>query len=106
MDIEIPTMTFIETVETELNFVSGDNIQGKISFDFINDLTNDSEKIYLHPTPNMRICILKLKSGHEVYGVAQVLDANNDIEEVGNKIAFDRARDELWQVVGAIAKAL
>jgi len=77
---------------------------GKISFDFISNLAEDAEKIFLHPTPNMRICVLTLYSGHEVYGVAQVIDAKNDVEEIGNKVAFDNARDQLWNVCGAIAK--
>lgn len=79
---------------------------GKISYDFIKNLADNSEVIYLHPTDNMRLCILKLYSGHEVIGVAQVLDSKNDVEEIGNKVAYDRAVDELWSVCGAIAKVL
>ena len=98
--------SFLDLVRTELNLCSGNNTLGKISPDFINKLAASAEKIYLHPTPSMRICILQLKSGHETYGTAQVLDPTNDVEAIGNKVAFDRAKDEIWQVVGAIAKAI
>ncbi len=98
--------SFLDSIRTELNLCSGDNVKGKISSDFISKVAVNAEKIYLQPTPSMRICVLKLKSGHEVYGVAQVLDPVNDVESIGNKVAFDRAKDEIWQVVGSIAKAI
>jgi len=98
--------SFIDLIKRELSDSSGNNTLGKISPDFVNKIAGAATKIYLHPTDSMRICILQLKSGHETYGVAQVLDPANDIESMGNKIAFDRAKDEIWQVVGSIAKAL
>ena len=79
---------------------------GKISNEFIDNLAENAEAIYLNPTPNMRICILKIYSGHEVLGYAQVLDKKNDVEEIGNKVAYENAKNELWKVCGAIAKIL
>ena len=77
---------------------------GKISYEFIKNLAENAECIYLRPTQNMRLCILKIYSGHEVLGMAQVLDAKNDMKDIGNKVAYDRAVNELWNVCGAIAK--
>ena len=79
---------------------------GKIEPEFIDNLAEHAEKIYLHPTPSMRICILRIYSGHETVGVAQVLDPKNDDEEIGNEVAYENAKNELWRVVGAIAKTL
>jgi len=79
---------------------------GKISFDFIQNLAENAEIIYLHPTPNMRLCVLRLYSGHEVLGMARVLDSKNDDEELGNKVAYNSAVDELWAVCGSIAKVV
>ncbi len=76
----------------------------KISYEFIRNLAKSSTVLYLQPTPNMRLCILTLPSGHEVLGKAQVLDAKNDDEEIGNTVAYDNAVKELWAVVGSIAK--
>ena len=79
---------------------------GKISFGFIENLAENAEVIYLHPTPRTRICIMTIYSGHEVIGIARVLDPKNDVEEIGNKIAFENARDELWKVCGSIALSI
>ena len=79
---------------------------GKLSKEFIMALADEAEKIYLQPTPSMRLCIMRLESGHEVIGVAQVLDPNNDVEEIGNKVAYDRAMDDIWGLAGSIAKIL
>ena len=80
---------------------------GKLSVDFINLQAERATTTYLHPTPNMRLCIIHLpETGHEVLGVAQVLDVANDVEAIGNNVAYDRAVNELWSVFGNIAKAL
>jgi len=79
---------------------------GKISFDFIKNLADNADVIYLHPTPRTRICVMTIYSGHEVVGFARVLDPKNDVEEIGNQVAFDNAMDELWNVCGSIALAI
>ena len=98
--------TTIQLIQDELNDITNDKIKDKISFDFIDKLAQNANKTYLHPTPIMRICILQLTTGHEVYGVAQVLKAENDDAVIGNQVAYDRARDEIWSTIGSIAKAL
>ena len=77
---------------------------GKLSYLFIKSVADSAAALYLHPTPNMRLCILTLPTGHEVLGKAQVLDSVNDVEELGNKVAYDNAVNELWTVCGTIAK--
>lgn len=78
----------------------------KISPAFIEQLVIESDRLYLRPTPNMRLCIIRLQSGHEVLGKAQVLDSDNDIEEFGNSVALTNATNEIWSLVGSIAKAV
>jgi hypothetical protein len=77
----------------------------KIPVTFINEQIEQSTVTFLKLTPNMRACIIRLQSGHEVIGIAQVLDASNDVEEIGNSVAYDNAANELWKVFGAIALA-
>ena len=89
--------------EIKNNLISN---KGKISYEFIKDLAEEAEVIYLHPTKNMRLCILILPSGHEVLGKAQVLDDKNDVESIGNSVAYTNAVNELWAVCGNIAKVL
>ena len=83
-----------------------DSNSGRIPFNFIEAEVASAKVTYLHPTDSMRLCIIKLQSGHEVIGVAQVLDANNDVEAIGNSVALQNATNELWKVFGNIALAL
>lgn len=76
----------------------------KISSLFINNIVAQSSIQYLKPTPNMRLCIITLPTGHEVLGKAQVLDALNDVEQLGNNVALTNATNEIWALVGSIAK--
>ena len=76
----------------------------KISPAFINNIVAQSSIQYLKPTPNMRLCIITLPTGHEVLGKAQVLDVSNDVEQIGNKVALTNATNEIWALVGSIAK--
>lgn len=78
----------------------------KLSPNLINLVVSYSTIRYHHLTPNMRACTITLPTGHEVIGIAQVLDTTNDIESIGNEIAFTRAKNELWPVLGTIAKVL
>ena len=76
---------------------------GKLPYSFLMSQVSAGSVTYLHPTDNMRLCIIRLTSGHEVLGVAQVLDAKNDVESIGNEVALENATNELWKVFGAIA---
>ena len=54
----------------------------------------------------MCACTITLPTGHEVVGIAQVLDAKNDNENIGNLAALSKAKNELWPLLGTIAKVL
>jgi hypothetical protein len=77
----------------------------KLPVAFVNEQIEQSTVTFLKLTPNMRVCIIRLQSGHEVIGIAQVLDASNDVEEIGNNVALQNATNELWKTFGAIALA-
>lgn len=76
----------------------------KISPAFIDNIVAKSTVQYLQPTPNMRLCIITLPTGHEVLGKAQVLDTSNDVESIGNSVALTNATNEIRTLVGSIAK--
>ena len=76
----------------------------RISLDFINRLIEVSEIEYFSLSPNTRVCLLRLPTGHEIIGKAQVLDAKNDVEMIGKSVARTDAKNQLWQLVGTIAK--
>ena len=81
---------------------------GKISPSFINKYLNDSDTKVSHAqlTPNTRVCVITLTTGHDLVGYAQVLDANNDVELIGQEIAYNNAKEEIWSMFGSIAKVL
>lgn len=91
----------LKEVQLELDYSCG-----KISYEFILGQVKDSTIQHFQLTPNMRVCVITLQSGHEVIGVAQVLDAGNDVEEIGQGVAKNDAIEKLWKVFGAMAKAI
>ncbi len=95
--------TLIDRLTSELRV--NDN---KISKYFLDqEIANrKTEILFDQLTPSMRTCVIKLSTGHEVIGYAQVLDATNDVEAMGNEVAFENAKNELWKVYGSIAKAI
>ena len=96
-----PSFSLIQSLKEELT-----KTDNKISPSFVESVINASTVKYHHLTPNMRACTITLPTGHEVVGIAQVLDAKNDIEEIGNSVALTRAKNELWPLLDAIAKVL
>ena len=76
----------------------------KISPTLINNIVAQSNVQYFPLTPTMRVCVITLPTGHEVLGKAQVLDSKNDVESVGNAVALTNAANEIWALVGSIAK--
>jgi len=91
-------MRLIKKIEKELR-----ENGNKISSKFVEEIGNEAEKIFFH-TKHSVVCVLVLKSGHEVIGYGQVLDVKNFNIEIGKRIAEQNAREKLWEIVGAIAK--
>lgn len=80
----------------------------KLSPGFIDDIANHPNTKVTHAqlTPNTRVCVVTLPSGHDLVGYAQVLDANNDVPLIGQEVAYNNAIEQLWQTCGNIAKAI
>ena len=96
-----PSFSLIQSLKEELT-----KTENKISPNFVESVVAISTIKYHHLTPAMRACTITLPTGHEVVGIAQVLDAKNDIEGIGNAVALTRAKNELWPLLGSIAKVL
>lgn len=97
--MELSMFSFQEDIIEELRVNNN-----KISPTFITNIVEKSTVKYFQLTPMMRVCVITLPTGHEVLGKAQVLDPNNDVELIGNQIAYKKAIEEIWGLVGAIAK--
>ncbi len=81
---------------------------GKISPRFVDEMLNDPQTGITHAkvTPNTRVCVITLTTGHELVGYAQVLDEKNDVELIGQEVAYNNAKEQIWSVLGSIAKIL
>lgn len=96
-------MDLINLIKNEL-----ERSGNKLSTTFIDSLAHDPKTKVTHHqmTPNTRVCVVTLPSGHEVVGYAQVLDSKNDVELIGQNVAYQNAVENLWQTCGNIAKAV
>ncbi len=94
---------FIKMLKKEL-----DQNHGKISQEFTNRFLNHPSTIVTHArvTPNTRVCVITLTTGHDLVGYAQVLDEKNDVEDIGQEVAYNNAKEEIWSVFGSIAKVI
>ena len=92
-------MNLVKEIKKELE-VNGN----KLSPDFIKRLADNGTVTHVKVTDNTRVCVITLHTGHEVVGYAQVLDDKNDVAEIGQKVAYDNALEEIWRIAGSIAK--
>ena len=52
------------------------------------------------PSGKCVICELTLKNGFTVRGESACVSLDNFDQEIGNKIAYENARDKIWQLEG------
>jgi len=97
------SIPFTEALRNEL-----ENNKGKISKTFCDGMLNDPQTQVTHAqvTPNTRVCVITLTTGHDLIGYAQVLDAKNDVELIGQEVAYENAAENIWAVLGSIAKVI
>jgi len=48
----------------------------------------------------MTIALVTMTNGHEVVGVAGCVDPENYDQTIGEKIALDKAKDQMWPLLG------
>ena len=59
---------------------------------------------YTFPGTTMTICLITLKNGFTTVGKAACASLENFNQETGNKIAYDNARDKIWELEGYLLK--
>lgn len=61
---------------------------------------------YFHIVPGttMTICVLTLRNGFNVTGESAAASPENFDKEIGEKIAFNNARDKVWMLEGYLLK--
>ena len=53
---------------------------------------------------NMTVCCLTLKNGFNVIGESACASPENYDKEIGEKIAFEKARNKIWELEGYLLK--
>lgn len=56
------------------------------------------------PNTTTTVCALVLKNGYVVVGKSAAISMENFDEELGKKIAFDNAREQIWALAGFAIK--
>ena len=54
----------------------------------------------LLPSKKVLICEITLKNGFTVRGESAVVRPENFVQEIGEKIAYENARNQIWQLEG------
>ena len=63
------------------------------------------EQYHVFPGTTVTVCCLTLKNGFAVVGESACVSRENFDEQVGRRIAFDNARNFLWQLEGYSMKS-
>jgi hypothetical protein len=61
---------------------------------------------YYHIVPDttMTICVLTLQNGFQVTGHSAAASKENFDKDIGRKLAFEKAREQIWQLEGYLLK--
>ena len=64
------------------------------------------KEVYYHRVPNtaLTLCVLTLQNGFQVTGESAAASLENFNQELGEKIAFENARDQIWKLEGYLLK--
>ena len=59
---------------------------------------------YVFPGTVMTVCCLTLKNGFNVVGTSAPASVDNFNFEIGEKISYDKAREQIWALEGYLLK--
>ena len=83
----------------KLKKLSGERITPEII-----DQSIESAQYHVFPGTTTTACLLKLINGFTVVGESACASVENFDEELGRKIAFDNARNKIWQLEGYLLR--
>lgn len=68
------------------------------------DSVIDGVDYYVFPGSMLTVCCLTLKNGYTVTGESACVSSENFNKELGEKIAYGKARDKIWALEGYLLK--
>ena len=65
-------------------------------------------KKYFHVVPGttLTICVLTLRNGYHVTGESASASPENFVEEIGRKLAYEKARAKVWEMEGYLLRSV
>ena len=101
--LKTEVVELLKEIKQELN-----SNGGKISEDFVDSYAEKCTYEYgkVGDSARVCVCVLTTTNGNKIVGSALVLDPENDVAEIGNKVAKDNCTEELWGFLGGLAKLL
>jgi hypothetical protein len=75
----------------------------RLTPDNIDNVIADSD-FYVFPKTQLTVCCLTLKNGFNVTGESACASPENFNKEIGEKIAYNNARNKIWQLEGYLLK--
>lgn len=77
----------------------------KVTQEMISEvIVRGKTQYYAFPHTQVTICCITLRNGFNVIGESACASPENFDEELGKKIAYDNARDKIWQLEGYLLK--
>lgn len=64
-----------------------------------------AEQYHVFPGTTLTVCALTLQNGFHVVGESAAASPSNFDEEIGRKIAFDNARNQIWKLEGYLLRS-
>ena len=75
----------------------------RLTPDLIDSVIQD-EAYYVFPGTTVTVCCLTLTNGYNVVGESAAVSAENFDEEIGRKVAREKARNQIWALEGYLLK--
>lgn len=89
--------------EIEAQIVAAGSTAPRVTLERINEQIIDHE-FHIFPGTTVTVCALTLRNGFIVTGVSAAASAENFNEAIGQKIAYDNARNKIWELEGYLLK--
>lgn len=88
--------------DEELKERLGKRVAASVTETYLKSRVDLSEVEYTRIGETLTVCTIKLPSGYTVVGTSACVKPENFDEEIGKKIAYQNAFNELWPLYGFI----
>jgi len=75
----------------------------RITPDYIKKIIKEVD-YYVFPNSLLTVCCMTLNNGFNVTGTSACVSKENFDKEIGQKVAYKKAFDEIWQLEGYLLK--